>query len=53
MKDGQTLIQISVSTKKELVALGKKPESYDDIIKKLIATHRLHVLHNKIVDNRA
>lgn len=37
----KTVIQIDVDTRKELVSIGKKSESYDDIIKRLL------VIYNK------
>jgi ribosomal protein S3 len=36
VEDSTTLIRVYISTKKALDILGKKNDSYDDIIKKLL-----------------
>lgn len=35
---GMTTIQVSISTKEELMKMGRKGETYDDVIRQLIGS---------------
>ena len=40
IKEGWTTIRISITTKDELTEIGKKGETYDDIIRKIIKVYK-------------
>jgi hypothetical protein len=44
--NNETTIRISKKTKELLDSIGKKPESYDDIVNRLAIEHRKRVKNN-------
>jgi len=41
LERGITTVQLSISTKDELLNLGKKGETYDDVIRRLIDSAKI------------
>ena len=44
--NNETTIRISKKTKELLDSIGKKPESYDDIVNRIVVEHKKRVKNN-------